>query len=245
MAKRNFTQSVSLQTLQSLAFIEPQFLGYTATDMGISLDLFAEHLFVPESGVYDPVGIHHEFNQGLHGRKIDCDKILEGTPLYDELIKNEAQFIRGLYSPKLLGRAVLIGVANGTNRIARDTALELDCGVVAIETEKLQGQKPTLTAEAVKLLLELQPNLAIITEDLGTRGTNSAAVVGSVYGVKSPGLTDIEVVNTVQRGILEWLLENGVVYHSMITRLTKDYTPEQCVQKGYCAQGWELVPYGS
>jgi len=204
---------------------------------------FETRLFSPEAGVYDPPEIHHEFNQGLHGRKADLDAVLEGTELYEEWTDNEADFISRLYPKKLLGRAVLVGVANGTNRIARDTADKLDCGAIALETHKINGDKPVLTPEAIELLQEIGPSLAVVLEDVATRGTNSAAVVGSVHAARPSSLRTIEVVNTVQRGVLEWLEAIGVTHHSMIKRLSKDYQPADCIKNGYCANGSHLVKY--
>jgi len=206
--------------------------------------LFEEHFFALESNSYDPEGVHHEFNQGLHGIKIDFDSALEGTALYDEWVAVTAADLDLRYSKSLLGRAVLIGVANGTNRLARHVATALDCGAVALETQKLDKGIIKLTPDSIAALHDIDPELAIITEDIATRGTNGASVVLSTLLHAPPSLRRVEVSHTVERGVPEKLLELSVPYHSLIIRAMQNYTPEECYNNGYCAAGWKLIPYG-
>lgn len=210
------------------------------------IDRFAERIFEGPERIVDPEGVHHEFNQGLHGIKADFDLIDRGRVLYDHWIRVNARFHRSLYRPSLLGNSVLIGVANGTNDVAHDTAEVLGIEDRALATEKDDSKKPVLTDQAVDQLEELDPEIVIINEDVLTRGTNTISVVGSVHAHRNPSLGRIEVVGTLQRGIPERLVENGVVYHSLITRLQRDFTAEQCAAdpQGFCARGWELVPHG-
>lgn len=214
--------------------------------MQSDIDRFAARVFDGPERIVDPEGVHHEFNQGLHGEKADFDRIDRGSALYSDWVQINAEFHRTLYRPILLGKAVLIGVANGTNDVARDTAEMLGIGDRVLVTEK-DEKKPALTVGAIGQLEEFDPEIAIINEDVLTRGTNTISVVGSVHTHRNPSLKRIEVVGTLQRGIPERLVENGVVYHSLITRLQRDFTAEQCVidPQGYCARGWELVPYGT
>lgn len=209
-----------------------------------AIGLFREHFFEPATGTFDPEGVHHEFNQGLHGRKVDFDAVLEGTDLYDRWVDVTVAAIAQRYSQKLLGNSVLIGVANGTNRLARDVATSLDCDVAALDTVKLGKGIINLTPESVSMLQEINPEMAVITEDIATRGTNGASVVLSTRHNAPKRLKRIEVINTLERSIPERLDELDVVYHSLIVAHMIDYEPERCAAEGYCADGWELIPYG-
>ncbi|HUP26521.1 MAG TPA: hypothetical protein VM124_02650 [Candidatus Limnocylindrales bacterium] len=210
----------------------------------VTVAAFEEHFFAPETGTYDQEGTHHEFNQGLHGRKIDFDAVKEGTRLYEEWVDVTAADLASRYSKSELGRAVLVGVANGTNRLARDTALALGGGLLALETVKIEKGNIQLSQEAIRMLMAVNPSLVIITEDIATRGTNGSSVVLSTHANRPPGLEEIIVSHTIQRGMPERLAELGIEYHSLITKLLPNYRPEVCRAKGYCADGWDLIKYG-
>lgn len=205
---------------------------------------FENVIFNPFAGITDPKGIHHEFSQGLHGIKVDFDNITRGTNLYQMWIDLNTGFHRLIYSPEELGRAVIIGVANGTNDVARDTAKELRCGIRALETKKNSRSRPELTEEGIDDLQAIDPELAIINEDVLTRGTNARSVVDSVLDNRNPSLKRVEVVATLERGIPERLEVIGIVYNALIVNHQLDYTAEECLSnpKGYCARDWKLVP---
>lgn len=210
----------------------------------LTVTAFEEHFFEPQTGTYDPEGVHHEFNQGLHGRKIDFDEVLEGTPLYEEWVDVTAADLWERYGPARLGRAVLIGVANGTNRLARDTALALGCGAVALDTVKIAKGDIQLTVESAELLNATKPQLAVVTEDIATRGTNGSSVALSTHFQRPLELEDIIVAHTVERGIPQRLIELGFPYHSLIRRHLPNYRAAECRARGYCADGWTLIAYG-
>ena len=209
-----------------------------------SLQTFEEELLAPETRVYDPIGVHHEFNQTLHGRKVDMDEVVEGTPLYERWIYHKSKFVSSLYRTEILKGTVLLGIADGSNRVARDVAAELGDGVKALETKKISKGHVELTEEAIQELQSINPLLAVAIEDVGTRGTTSVTGVVSINQNRNPNLEGAEVVHSLLRGVPEWLAALNIAYYAMIDRKMRDYTAEECQASGYCAQGWKLVPHG-
>lgn len=198
---------------------------------------------IEQSGyVIDPERLHHEFNQGLHGQKADFDNIEEGTELFEQWIDVTVDFIQEEYSE--LPDAV-VGVANGTNRVAKPVAKKLGNGTIFLETEKQDASKPVLTKEAKLVVEEFQPIFALIIEDVGTRGTNAVSAANSTLAA---GVSRIEVLNTFQRAeTLPLLDEAGIVYKSMVKRLMPNFTPDECrtLPEGFCRRQWRLIPYGA
>lgn len=202
------------------------------------IDQFKLHLI--EFGVLDPERVHHEFGQGLHGRKVDFDKIDEERDgIFSEWVNINVEFIEAEYPQR---PDALVGVANGTNRLAEKAAEEIGGGILFLATEKNQQSKPVLTDEAKMQIKEIGPEFALIDEDVGTVGTNSLSAAKSVL---EAGVTRAEVLNTWQRSeTLELLDEAGIAYRSIIKHVLPSYTPEECRgEGGLCGAGWELVPY--
>lgn len=189
-----------------------------------------------KSGILDKEGVHHVFSQGLHGRKIDFDLIPDDSELFNQWVDVTADFIRKNYD--VLPDAV-IGVANGTNRLAFAVAEKL--GVTGLDTVKPEGSRnqPVLTEKSKDILTELKPELAVVLEDVGTTGTNSSSVSKSM---RELGFDNFEVINTWQRSeSLRLLDEMNVPYKSVIKEVLISYKPEECE---YCAKGWELLGHG-
>ncbi|HET7673749.1 MAG TPA: hypothetical protein VFK11_04545 [Candidatus Saccharimonadales bacterium] len=188
------------------------------------------------SGILDKEGVHHVFSQGLHGRKIDFDLIPDDSELFNQWVDVTADFIRENYD--VLPDAV-IGVANGTNRLAFAVADKL--GVAGLDTLKPEGSRnqPVLTDESISRLKEIKPKSAVILEDVGTTGTNSSSVSRSM---RELGFDNFEVINTWQRSeSLKLLDEMNVPYKSVIKEVLISYKPEECE---YCAKGWEILGHG-
>jgi hypothetical protein len=82
-----------------------------------NIEVFQAHIL--EAGVLDPPNVHHEFVSGKHGRKLDFDTIDDESDLYKEWVGANVDFISDQFSqiPE-----VILGVANGTNRLALDVA---------------------------------------------------------------------------------------------------------------------------
>lgn len=189
-----------------------------------------------DSGILDKEGVHHVFSQGLHGRKIDFDLIPDDSELFEQWVDLTAGFIRETYEK--LPEAI-IGVANGTNRLAFAVAEKL--GVTGLDTVKPEGSRnqPILTDKSKVLLQSISPKLAVILEDVGTTGTNSSSVSRSVREI---GIDNFEVINTWQRSEnLRLLDEMKVPYKSIIKEVLVSYKPEECE---YCQKGWELLGHG-
>lgn len=188
------------------------------------------------SGILDKEGTHHVFSQGLHGRKIDFDLIPDDSDLFKQWVDVTANFIRESY--ETLPEAI-IGVANGTNRLALAVADKL--GVAGLDTVKPEGSRnqPVLTEESKNRLKDLNPGFLVILEDVGTRGTNSSSVAKSV---RELGFDNFEVINTWQRSeTLPLLDEINAPYKSVIKEVLISYKPEECE---YCAKGWKLLGHG-
>ncbi len=189
------------------------------------------------SETFDSEGVHHEFNQGLHGKKIDFDKIANGTPLFYEWVELVAEALQNY--PQLPG--ALVGVANGTNRIVAAVSRKLGNKPLVLETVKDKRSGPILTQESRKIIQTEKPAFIVIVEDVGSRGTNSLSVTRSLQEV---GATRIEVLNTLQRSQeLELLRASGVPYKSILKYVLPTYTANECKKLGYCSRGWKLIPY--
>jgi orotate phosphoribosyltransferase len=200
---------------------------------------FRENLL--QAGILDPEGTHHEFVSGMHGRKLDFDLIESGTPLYSDWISVNAEYIKQQFDEL---PEVVLGVANGTNRVAVDTAAELGSGVVGLVTQKdAQTSKIiSLPEDAQRTIAEAKPKLLVVTEDVGTTGSNS---VQAAVAAQEAGAQNVEVVTTwKRRENLERLDEAGIAYRAIINEALVTYGPEECEAEGFCAYGWELIPRG-
>ena len=188
--------------------------------------------------ILDKEGTHQEFVSGLHGQKLDFDLIDSKDPLYEEWIDVTARFIRQEYAAL---PEVIVGVANGANRVALDTARKFNGQVFGAVSEKEEPRSKAirLTNLTARLISALRPALAIVVEDVSTTGSNSVQVARQV---KLAGAKSVEVVTTLQRSPrLEILHESGIVYRAIIQENLPSYEPDDCRDKGFCADNWELI----
>lgn len=198
---------------------------------------FEECLFASEA--IDPQGVHHEFNQGLHGRKADFDKIDDASALFEEWVDLTVDHIQERYETQ---PDAVVGVAKGTNRLAKPVAERLGSEVLFLETKKEERSKPVLTEGARLLVEEFEPVFALVVDDVGTRGTNTLSAARSTL---EAGVERVKVLYALQRSVtLELLDEAGMEYDAIIHRYLPSYTPEECRAEGLCADGWRLIPYG-
>lgn len=201
------------------------------------IDSFKQNLI--ESGVLDAPDIHHEFVSGKHGRKLDFDKIETGSELYSEWVDVNEDYIRSEFTET---PAVIVGVANGTNRLALDVSRRYDGRTLGLISSKdPENSKrlylPKLTEEVIKGLL---PRFVVVVEDVGTTGSNSVQIAKAVEEL---GVPEVVVVPTWQRQpALEKLDEADIAYRSIINHTLATYSPEECLESGFCSQGIELVP---
>jgi len=198
--------------------------------------IFLENLLASEA--VDSDGVHHEFNQGLHGRKIDFDKIPSDSDLFQLWVELVARSIEEFYPQP---PDTLVGVASGSNRLVEPISERLRIHPTALKTEKKIRSQPMLTDVARRAIEIARPQFVLVVEDLGTRGTNALSVVRSV---QAAGAQKVEVLNTLQRSPeLELLRVNNISYRSILTHLLTTYTADECKSSGHCADGWRLIPY--
>jgi orotate phosphoribosyltransferase len=192
---------------------------------------------IEQSEAVDPVGVHHEFTQGMHGRKIDLEKFMEDPSCMRLVVVETHIFIEENYNPL---PKVLVSVANGTNQLVQEVARSLGCHVDFVLTEKTENGV-ALTLEGAEQIREEQPDFALVIEDTATTGGTSGAVAAEL---DAQGVRRVEVLNVVQRiSKLVHLIGAGVVYKSMIdgSDWIETYEPEDCQ---HCRDEWELIRYG-
>jgi orotate phosphoribosyltransferase len=188
--------------------------------------------------VLDPEGTHHEFVSGMHGQKLDFDKISDDDPLYSLWTEVAADFIEEEF-PRL--PEIIIGVANGTNRTALDTARRFNGDVLGLTSIKdpQNSKKLYLTSLAGKVMEGIRPELAVVLEDVGTTGSNSVQVATAC---RDAGVKNVEVVTTwKRRAVLERLEEADVPHRAIIDEELPTYSPEDCKDHGFCSQGWDFI----
>ncbi len=197
---------------------------------------FRDHII--EGGVLDAEGTHHEFVSGMHGQKLDFDIIKNEDPLYQEWITATANFIRR----ELRLPEVIIGVANGTNRVALDVARRFNGDVLGLVSEKDQQNSKILrlSSAAERVFGLMRPEFVVVKEDVGTTGSNSVQVATQAL---EAGAQHVLVLATwKRRAQLERLDEAGIDYAAMIDEPLTTYTPEECTAEGFCADGWKFIP---
>lgn len=191
------------------------------------------------SFVLDPPDVHHEFVSDMHGRKLDFDKIETGTELYKEWVGLNAQFIEETFVDL---PSVLLGVAKGTNRLALDVARRFEGKMIGLVSEKDpdNNKRLLLGKFATKVVNSLEPKHVVVVEDVGTTGSNSVQVATSALDA---GARKVTVVTTwKRREKLERLEEAGIPHLAIIDKPLATYSPEDCVDHGYCAQGADFIP---
>lgn len=190
-----------------------------------------------DAGILDPVKMHHEFVSGMHGQKLDFDKIKTGSRLYKEWAEQNAEEIKNRFR---MPPEVILGVANGTNRLALDVARRFDGRTIGLTTERGRNPKTIkLTKLARRVIGAVQPELVLVLEDVGTTGKSS---VQPAREALETGAKNVEVIISWQRqpDLLE-LDKEGIPYHSLINYPLATYTPKECQQSGFCSKGWDLI----
>ena len=201
-----------------------------------NVEIFRSHIL--EAGVLDPEGVHHGLVSDMHGQKLDFDLIPTNSPLYSEWVSVAVAYISSGFS-KL--PEIIVGVANGTNRLALDVARQFDGQVFGAVSEKDRQNSKILRLGLVtgKLISAMRPEFVVVLEDVGTTGSNSVQVAQLCL---EAGARSIEVVNTWQRRPqLERLIESGIPYQSIINEVLETYTPQDCQDHGFCADNWQFI----
>lgn len=190
--------------------------------------------------VLDAEGTHHEFVSGMHGQKLDFDKIEDDSALYRQWLEVGAEYIREEF-PKL--PEVILGVANGTNRVAEDMVeLEFESEVHGLVSAKdpENSKRLYLPEKTLDIFSWVMPQFVVVFEDVGTTGSNSVQVAQAAL---EAGADRVEVISTwKRRPVLEKLEEAGIPNRAIIDEPLTTFSPEDCLDHGFCAQGWEFIP---
>jgi orotate phosphoribosyltransferase len=187
------------------------------------------------NNVLDPEDLHHEFVSGMHGRKLDFDLMPTGGSFYKQWMDANVQYIRENYATQ---PDMILGVADGANRMAISIALGLGNGIIGLTTDKISPKSVALSKVAKDFISTHKPEFVLIVEDVGTAGTTSASAAAEALAA---GAKKVSVLNTWQRREhLEKLEEAGVEYDSIIKDFLPTYQPEDCV---YCKQGVKFIPH--
>lgn len=195
--------------------------------------------------VLDPEGTHSEFVSGMHGQKLDFDNIDERTdPLYHEWIDVQEGFIRENFSRL---PDIILGVANGTNRVAYSLGERFKGDVIPFASRKEQkDSKKLFLPEMAELALRaIRPELVVVVEDVGTTGSNSVQIARHAL---QNGAGDVIVVATwKRREHLELLEVAGVEHLAIIDEPLDTFTPDECLDdpNGFCARNWEFKRRGA
>jgi adenine/guanine phosphoribosyltransferase-like PRPP-binding protein len=204
-----------------------------------------------EDTILDPSGVHREFVSGGHGQKLDFGLILDESRLYGAWVDVNVEAIKVDGRPTV----AVCGVASGTIHLTHDVGDAL--GVEVLDTQK-KGASPReveLTPESLQelvgLIMDGTPEGVIrVVEDVGTTGGTALTAVESIQevlsGLKvSQELVAVEGLFTWQRAFsLPAFDKAGVPYGSIIRQILPTYQPEDCAERGFCAEGWKLIPYG-
>ena len=190
--------------------------------------------------VLDPPDQHHEFANGDHGRKLDFDRITTGSDFFWQWVSAYTNWVNEVYRGQ--HPDVLVGVANGANRLA--TTMSASVGTVALETYKKDKKTVGLNNMARIAIDELNPRFALIIEDVGTTGGTTSTVVPQL---REMGVERIEVAHTWIRkpGLIE-LNRLDVPYSAMIHEPLPTFAESEChtLTNGFCNQGVILIPHG-
>jgi hypothetical protein len=101
-----------------------------------------------------------------------------------------------------------------------------------------------LSGDAREIIKETEPQFAVFTEDVSTKGTVCASVVPEVRAL---GVRHLLMVPTLQReAALPRLDELGVPYEPLVFYDLPSYSPEECaaLDEGLCHSGVPLKQYG-
>jgi phosphoribosylpyrophosphate synthetase len=200
---------------------------------------FRDHII--EAGVLDREGVHHQFARGMHGRKLDFEKIPDDSDLLEEWAEVGALSIQSQYAVREYGKLVILSVAEGTNRVVPLIAEKLGTKATALLTEKVSATTVRLSVEAQTEITDINPDLTVVFDDTGTTGSNSAT---AIIAARLAGAKEVVAMNTWQRReTLEELDKIGADYSAIIYEPLPTYTLEDCFNLGYCAMGWEYIPY--
>jgi hypothetical protein len=214
----------------------PELKGRLQTD----IDYFRERVLTDPVGVLDPEGVvHHEFVSGNHGRKLDFDKIKNGTDFYIDWVAIYARAVLSIYPQRRPD--AFVGIANGANRLSKSVGNLL--GIAGLTTEKVDAKTVKLDEAALDSVEENDFSFILTIEDVGTTGGTTATAVNDLRRV---GIPRIESVNFWQRNpSLPRLDDLRIPYSAVILNPLPMFSPAVCDSNpdGYCANQVTLIPH--
>lgn len=187
--------------------------------------------------IIDRPGTHHEFKSGKHGRKLDFDLIKTGSLLYREWVGVTVDHIKIRFD-KL--PEIILGVANGTNRLSESVATGLGKNIIGLTTMKEEdaaGKPIYLPKHAREVIGNREPEHVLILEDVGTTGGSAAQAAAAAI---SAGADHVSVLNTWQRQEQLPALDGlAVPYTAVIDEALATFPPDAC---DFCNEEWTLIP---
>lgn len=190
-------------------------------------------------------GRHSVFSQGLHGQKVDFDRIRPGSQLDDEWTDINVWALRRAH-PYIRPGHFLVSIANGTLRLVDAMGHEMQGQVGTLHTEKdPESSMPYLTKDAQAVIADLdgrRGHRLTLVEDTSTTGRKAAFIARQVVAINED--LPIEMQTTLQRqDQLPELDALGIGYRAIIHEVMPTYTEAQCQLEGFCATGEEPIPY--
>lgn len=202
------------------------------------IEVFKSELI--KAGVLEQEGSHHEFTNGEHGRKLEFECVDKRSSLFKRWVEVCATDIRDRYGDDVFG---VVGVANGTNRLALPIAQALGDAVLPFRTRKISHNKAVLDEVSVPMIKYAAGGLLVVVEDVGTTGGTVLTVVEDIRSKEIDGINVAAQITWQRQPELHALENAGIPYSALINEQLPTYRPEECLASGYCAQGWGLVPY--
>lgn len=202
---------------------------------------------VLHAGVKDD-GIHHEFVSGLHGEKLDFDRVYQRrrSPTYLLGLVLKGQLIHDISPNDRIG---IVGIANGATQHAVDLSRYMQfrypylSDSPLVTTKRIEGQQKIveLTSESHHTLGSQSIDTVVLDDDVGTTGSSTAQPVPDLLNI---GFDDIfAAYDWIRSDHLPYLDELGVPAYGLIEEVLPNFTPSQCNEVGLCMQGLELVRY--
>lgn len=198
-----------------------------------------------EAGIKDN-GCHHEFKDGLHGRKLDFGIVFSDrySVLYQDGLELKAQAIANLSMSKEVG---IVSVADGTITHTKDLVEVLNddysstLHATALHTEKIEHDDMTelrLTPEAVSVLQAFEFREIYFNDDVGTSG--SSLILPARYARKLGVTRIVGVYDWIRSPNLEYLDVADIPYVGIIEEPMANHKPDDCP---LCRIGVPLIPH--
>lgn len=188
---------------------------------------------VGSANILDDESQHHEFASGLHGRKLDFDKIETGGQDYEDWTEIVADYIRENYPEKPFA---LLGTANGANRLALSVAAKLGGGVIGLTTLKISSNQVKLTPASRDIMSGYTPDFVLGLDDVGTTG---GTLLTGLEDARNHGAARVEGLNSWQRSRrLNRLDDAGIRYRAVVHDTLPSYQPDACE---LCKAGVKLI----